>query len=62
MSTIPVSFGGGGHDVLSEHILTRYRQTLQHVQDAIELADLAILYGTSDEGRQGISGLIDPTL
>lgn len=46
----------GGHDVPSGRILARYPRTLQHLQDAIPLADLALLYDTSGVGRQGVSG------
>lgn len=46
----------GGHDVPSERILARYPRTLRHLQDAVPLADLALLYDTSGVGRQGISG------
>jgi predicted ABC-type ATPase len=46
----------GGHDVPSERILARYPRTLQNLQDAIPLADLALLYDTSGVGRHGISG------
>lgn len=46
----------GGHDVPPERILARYPRTLLHLQDAIPLADLALLYDTSGVGRQGISG------
>ena len=46
----------GGHDVPTERILARYPRTLRHLQDAIPMADLALLYDTSGVGRQGISG------
>jgi predicted ABC-type ATPase len=46
----------GGHEVPPERILARYPRTLLHLQDAIPLADLALLYDTSGVGRQGISG------
>jgi predicted ABC-type ATPase len=46
----------GGHDVPPERILARYPRTLQHLQQAMPLADLALLYDTSGVGRNGISG------
>jgi predicted ABC-type ATPase len=46
----------GGHDVPAERILARYPRTLQHLKQAIPLADLALLYDTSGVGRNGISG------
>ena len=46
----------GGHDVPSERILARYPRTLMNLQDAIPLADLALLYDTSGVGRNGIFG------
>jgi predicted ABC-type ATPase len=36
--------------------LARYPRTLQHLQQAMPLADLALLYDTSGLGRNGISG------
>ena len=46
----------GGHDVPPDRILARYPRTLQHLQQAMPLADLALLYDTSGVGRNGISG------
>lgn len=46
----------GGHDVPAERILARYPRTLRHLQQAMPLADLALLYDTSGVGRNGISG------
>jgi predicted ABC-type ATPase len=46
----------GGHDVPPERILARYPRTLQHLKEAIPLADLALLYDTSGVGRHGVSG------
>lgn len=46
----------GGHDVPADRILARYPRTLQHLQNAIPLADLAFLYDTSGVGRHGVSG------
>ena len=46
----------GGHDVPPDRILARYPRTLQHLQQAVPLADLALLYDTSGVGRQGVSG------
>ena len=46
----------GGHDVPSERILARYPRTLQHLQQAVPLANLALLYDTSGTGRHGVSG------
>lgn len=46
----------GGHDVPADRILARYPRTLQHLQSAIPLADLALLYDTSGVGRHGVSG------
>ncbi len=46
----------GGHDVPPERILARYPRTLEHLQQAMPQADLALLYDTSGLGRKGISG------
>lgn len=46
----------GGHSVPAERILARYPRTLQHLREAIPLADLALLYDTSGAGRSGVSG------
>ena len=46
----------GGHDVPAERILARYPRSLQHLKEAIPLADLALIYDTSGVGRQGVSG------
>lgn len=46
----------GGHDVPSDRILARYPRTLKHLQQAVALADLALLYDTSGVGRHGVSG------
>lgn len=46
----------GGHTVPPERILARYPRTLQHLQQAVSLANLALLYDTSGVGRHGVSG------
>lgn len=46
----------GGHDVPSDRILARYPRTLKHLQQAVALTDLALLYDTSGVGRHGVSG------
>lgn len=46
----------GVHDVPPERIQARYPRTLQHLQQAMPLADLALLDDTSGAGRNGISG------
>lgn len=46
----------GGHDVPPDRILARYPRTLKHLESAIPLADLALLYDTSGVGRHGVSG------
>ena len=56
LSRVAQRVAEGGHDVPSERILARYPRTLRYLQDAIPLADLALLYDTSGVGRQGISG------
>ena len=37
-------------------LLARYPRTLQHLQQAVSLANLALLYDTSGVGRHGVSG------
>ena len=56
LSRVAQRVAEGGHDVPPDRILARYPRTLQHLQDAIPLADLALLYDTSGVGRHGISG------
>jgi predicted ABC-type ATPase len=46
----------GGHAVPTDRILARYPRTLQHLREAIPLADLALLYDTSGVGRHGVAG------
>lgn len=46
----------GGHAVPAERILARYPRTLQHLREAMPLADLALLYDTSGVGRNGVAG------
>lgn len=46
----------GGRSVPDERILARYTRTLQHLRETIPLADLALLYDTSEMGRQGVAG------
>ena len=46
----------GGHSVPTDRILARYPRTLQHLREAIPLADLALLYDTSGVGRNGVAG------
>lgn len=46
----------GGHAVPAERILARYPRTLQHLRQAIPMADLALLYDTSGVGRAGVAG------
>lgn len=56
LSRVAQRVNEGGHDVPPDRILARYPRTLQHLQKAIPLADLALLYDTSGSGRHGIAG------
>jgi predicted ABC-type ATPase len=42
----------GGHDVPAERILQRYPRTLQHLKQAVRLADMALLYDNTDIHQQ----------
>jgi predicted ABC-type ATPase len=46
----------GGHSVPPERILARYPRTINHLRQAVLMADLALLYDTSGNGRNGVSG------
>lgn len=44
----------GGHGVPPERILARYPRTLRHLEQACQLADLALLYDTSSPAQSPV--------